>query len=649
VKIERTALCPNKKTGRKSPSIAKRIPTRAGFLDNLSSDPSGTTEAQTAWSLHTPLSLSLRHSELGGTALPTSVQTGVNLLSAGQVGAKYAIEHTIGSWWPAKAPNRCARPRLRGSERKVLQPNSIVGGRYQAVRLLGGGGMKQVWRARDQRLGGRACALAEMTDIFQNPTARKTAEAAFKREAELLGKLSNDHIPHVYDHFSEGNAHFLVMEYIRGQTLEQMLKATPRLAEREAISIALQIADTLEYLHSCKPPVIYRDLKPSNVIIEPSGHLVLVDFGIARHFQAPKTDTMVGTPGYAAPEQWKGKAEPRSDVYAVGALMHQLLSGRDPTLEPPFSFPPLEKLCLCSSGLAALVNDCLKYELADRVSSITVFRQRLIEAEAGANAAQAPTVKVKKPSTESGVKSISTSSVAFGTLGILGLFFIGFIAVEVMTGPEKTPTPVPSPAIESTLPVEPSPLPTAIPYGGVAAYKAKAASPIATPALPTPEPTFFVHSRRHKAARHHGYFTIGSTRAEVLALQGTPSSILNFGVAGDTWMYGVSSVEFDPRGKVNGYSNLGGNLHVSMTSASSVEPTQCISDIISQKLQWSDIFTTSSGSLYVLISRTYGLASWEEGDRLTICRKTVVNGSQTFSYFLITNLDHAGTYRFRKE
>ena len=104
------------------------------------------------------------------------------------------------------------------------------------------------------------------------------------------------------------------------------------------IDVALQVLDTLEYLHNLQPPVIYRDLKPSNVMLTPSGQVKLIDFGIARHFQPLSNATMIGTQGYAPPEQYRGKVETRSDLYALGATMHHALSGRDPALEPPFSF-----------------------------------------------------------------------------------------------------------------------------------------------------------------------------------------------------------------------------------------------------------------------------------------------------------------------
>src|SRR5438445_13203791 len=117
--------------------------------------------------------------------------------------------------------------------------------------------MKQVWLARDRRLGGRTCALAEMIDAFRTETARLAAEAAFRREADLLASLSNEHIPQVYDSFSEGSVHYLVMEYVR-ETLDQKIKAAGRLSQESETTVALQIAETLQYLHSRNPPVIYR-------------------------------------------------------------------------------------------------------------------------------------------------------------------------------------------------------------------------------------------------------------------------------------------------------------------------------------------------------------------------------------------------------
>ena len=232
----------------------------------------------------------------------------------------------------------------------MIAPNTIVGGRYRVVKPLGGGGMKLVYLAEDLRLAARRCALAEVVDNFTNPDAQRQAVDAFQREADMLARLNNEHIPRVFDRFSEQNRHYLVMEYIDGATLEEEMKQTGgRLAEARTIDIALQILATLEYLHGLEPPVIYRDLKPSNVMMMTNGQAKLIDFGIARHFQPQQNATMIGTQGYAPPEQYRGKVEQRSDLYALGATMHHALSGRDPANEAPFSFRRSARYVLRSS------------------------------------------------------------------------------------------------------------------------------------------------------------------------------------------------------------------------------------------------------------------------------------------------------------
>ncbi len=261
----------------------------------------------------------------------------------------------------------------------MIEPNTIIGGRYRVVKPLGGGGMKLVYLAEDLRLAARRCALAEVVDNFTNPDAQRQAIEAFQREADMLARLNNEHIPRVFDRFSEQNHHYLVMEYVDGATLEEEMKQTGgRLAEPRVIDIALQILDTLAYLHGLEPPVIYRDLKPSNVMMMANGQAKLIDFGIARHFQPQQNATMIGTQGYAPPEQYRGKVELRSDLYALGATMHHALSGRDPANEAPFSFPPLATLCpSIQPALATLVDDALAYDVVHRVQSAEEFRRRL--------------------------------------------------------------------------------------------------------------------------------------------------------------------------------------------------------------------------------------------------------------------------------
>lgn len=268
----------------------------------------------------------------------------------------------------------------------MLVVNAVVGGRYRVVKLLGGGGMKQVYLVEDLRLAKRPCALAEMLDAFADPGMQRKAAMAFHREAEMLATLDNPHIPRVYDNFSEQSRHYLVMEYVDGITLEEKLAISGgRLAEDAVTDIGLQSAEALEYLHGLRPPIVYRDLKPSNVMVTAAGLVKLIDFGIARYFQPLKAATAIGTQGYAAPEQYKGKAEVRSDIYALGATMHHLLTGRDPAMEAPFSFPPIEQLSpKCYPALARLINVALAYRPEARPASAAQFGLLLLSAKAGA-------------------------------------------------------------------------------------------------------------------------------------------------------------------------------------------------------------------------------------------------------------------------
>src|SRR5580700_9547924 len=274
----------------------------------------------------------------------------------------------------------------------MIAANSIIGGRYRVIKPVGGGGMKLVYLAEDMRLASRPCALAEMVDSFTDPAMQKQAVAAFQREADMLAQLSNEHIPRVFDRFSEQNRHYLVMEYVDGITLEDELKKSGgKLPESRVIDIALQILDTLQYLHNLSPSVVYRDLKPSNVMITRNGQVKLIDFGIARFFLPQSNATMIGTQGYAPPEQYRGRAESRSDLYALGATMHHALSGRDPAAEPPFSFPKLRKLCPdLNAALADLVSEALIYDVERRIRDVDEMRRRLIAIRNGAAAGADP-------------------------------------------------------------------------------------------------------------------------------------------------------------------------------------------------------------------------------------------------------------------
>jgi len=230
---------------------------------------------------------------------------------------------------------------------RAMAPGDRLQNRYTILRLLGKGGMGSVYLIEDARFTGRQWALKEMNEQGIDPGEAKTALEAFNREAQLLARLDHANLPKVIDFFSERSRHFLVMEYVPGKTLEKRLEEVGApLPEREVYGYAVQLCDVLDYLHRQRPPIIFRDLKPANIMLKPDGHIKLIDFGIARHFkpgQSKDTQAM-GTPGYAAPEQYgKEQSDVRADVYALGATLHHAITGRDPG-QDPFSFPAVRAL-----------------------------------------------------------------------------------------------------------------------------------------------------------------------------------------------------------------------------------------------------------------------------------------------------------------
>lgn len=229
----------------------------------------------------------------------------------------------------------------------MLNPGDVLQNRYRIVRQVGGGGMGIVYLAEDLRLPGRRCAVKEMSPALLSPQDRPWAVQAFQQEAHLLASLSHPNLAAVTDFFQEGENWYLVMEFVEGETLARRLERSPRhrLPLQEALPIIRQLCDVLEYLHAHKPPVIFRDLKPSNIMLTPEGRVKLIDFGIARFFKpGQRQDTVnLGTPGYAAPEQYGGlgQSDPRTDIYSLGVLLHQMVTGYDPAAAAvPFPLPP---------------------------------------------------------------------------------------------------------------------------------------------------------------------------------------------------------------------------------------------------------------------------------------------------------------------
>jgi outer membrane protein assembly factor BamB/tRNA A-37 threonylcarbamoyl transferase component Bud32 len=276
----------------------------------------------------------------------------------------------------------------------TLQVNSVLQNRYKITGVLGVGGMGSVYQARDMHFPTvqRYVAVKEMLNLAQDPNLREMTLKNFEREANILAELSHPSIPKIYDYFSNKDRAYLVMEYITGKDLEAIINSMPDFLPMDmVIKWAIELCDVLGYLHTHQPePIIFRDIKPSNIMIDQQGKLRLIDFGIAKTFQLNQKGTMIGTEGYSPPEQYRGEASPAGDIYAFGATFHHVLTRRDPRLEPPFSFmerPISQFNPKVPPEFEAIVNRALAYEPADRYPSATAMKDAIENMGRAANAA----------------------------------------------------------------------------------------------------------------------------------------------------------------------------------------------------------------------------------------------------------------------
>lgn len=275
------------------------------------------------------------------------------------------------------------------SKLKPLDEGTVLNGRYEIVRKIGGGGMGAVYLASDKNLGGVLRAVKEMVQSYIEETQQEKAVNDFKRESMLLTSLEHPAIPTIFDYFyDEKEARFyLVMKYINGGDLSSRLRSAPegKVDERSVVEWAIQVADVLDYLHKRQPPIVYRDLKPANIMIDGNtGKIMLIDFGIARWInKEEKGVTAVGTMGYAPPELFSGNVEPRSDIYSLGSTMFHLLTGADPQSNPLLIFDfqknprPRQINPQLSDQIERILMRAVEYNAEKRFASAGEMRQEL--------------------------------------------------------------------------------------------------------------------------------------------------------------------------------------------------------------------------------------------------------------------------------
>jgi eukaryotic-like serine/threonine-protein kinase len=272
---------------------------------------------------------------------------------------------------------------------KQLDAGTVLNGRYEIARRIGGGGMGAVYLAKDRNLGDASRAVKEMVEAHLDPTQHEKAIGDFKRESLLLTALEHPSIPTIYDYFYDESLgrFYLVMKYISGGDLASRLRSAPggRIDEKTVTDWGMQVADVLEYLHTRPKQIIYRDLKPANLMIDGNtGRVMLIDFGIARWVKREeKGVTAVGTMGYAPPELFGGRVEPRSDVYGLGATMFHLLTGADPQDNPLLIFDfaknprPRQITPSLSSEMEQILMRAVEYRPEDRFVTAGEMREAL--------------------------------------------------------------------------------------------------------------------------------------------------------------------------------------------------------------------------------------------------------------------------------
>jgi len=265
-----------------------------------------------------------------------------------------------------------------------LRGDKLKRGQLEVVRQLAFGGLSAIYLV--QRDGVDMFVLKEaVVPLDADPEQRQQAEQHLARESQMLFCLLHPNIAHVIDYFVEDGRHYLLLEHVNGQDLQQLVKQNGPQTEAQVIAWALQIADALEFVHSQNPPVIHRDVTPDNIVLKNDGTVVLIDFGAANEFIGTATGTLVGKQAYIAPEQLRGKAAPQSDLYGMGGTLYYLLTGREPV--PLSESDTRSKNPAVSEAMHHFILCLTRFERKERIQSASQAKAELTKVSVQSEAA----------------------------------------------------------------------------------------------------------------------------------------------------------------------------------------------------------------------------------------------------------------------
>ena len=247
----------------------------------------------------------------------------------------------------------------------MTEIGTVIDGKYEILKEIGHGGMSTVYLAMDKHLN-KQWAVKEIRKSGKGKNDEVVINSLLA-EANMMKRLDHPSLPRIVDIIDNGITIYVVMDYIEGDSLDKYLQEYGAQPEDRVIEWAKQICDALSYLHSQKPPIIYRDMKPANVMLKPEGNIKIIDFGIAREYKEQNLSdtTVLGTKGYAPPEQYSGQTDPRSDIFALGMTMHHLLTGIDPRNSEPYA-PVRNWNPELSEGIEIIIDKCVEPAVENR-------------------------------------------------------------------------------------------------------------------------------------------------------------------------------------------------------------------------------------------------------------------------------------------